>query len=177
VPYNKDDTADEQAISAALRAGRPVLRPGTRPSHLVALDELDALLPRAEGITELDLSDRKLRQLPEQLYAFPHLRVLSLAGNDAVGSLAGLDERIGDLTALEELDLSGMGLTSLPESIGRLRSLRVLNVSGNDFTAPCSPNSGRTCASRPEAPADGRFSNARFILTPGQIFMRRSRIR
>ncbi|MFC9846279.1 hypothetical protein ACFWFF_05630 [Streptomyces sp. NPDC060223] len=132
---DKDDTADEHAISAALRAGQPVLRPGIRPSHLAALDELDALLPRAEEITELDLSGRKLRQLPEQLYAFPHLRVLSLAGNDATGSLAGLDERIGDLTALEELDLSGMGLTGLPESTGRLRNLRVLNISGNDFTA------------------------------------------
>lgn len=127
----KDDTADERAISAALRAGQPVLRPGVRPSHLLALDELDALLPRAEEVTELDLSDRKLRQLPEQLYAFTNLRTLSLADNDAIG---GLDERIGELAALEELDVSGTGLTGLPESIGRLRSLRVLNISGNDFT-------------------------------------------
>lgn len=129
---DKDDTADEHAISAALRAGQPVLRPGIRPSHLVALDELDALLPRAEEITELDLSDRKLRQLPEQLYAFTNLRVLSLADNDAIG---GLGERIGELTALEELSLAGMGLTSLPEAIGRLHELRVLNISGNNLTA------------------------------------------
>ncbi|SEP96168.1 Leucine rich repeat-containing protein [Streptomyces sp. yr375] len=137
----KDDTADERAISAALRAGEPVLRPGIRPRHVVALEELDALLPRAAEITELDLSDRGLRRLPEQLHAFPHLRVLSLAGNDALGTgsgtggTGGLDERIGELTALEELDLSGTGLTALPESIGRLRDLRVLNISGNELTA------------------------------------------
>ncbi|MGW0869120.1 leucine-rich repeat domain-containing protein [Streptomyces sp. NPDC002740] len=125
-------TADERAIGAALREGRPVLRPGIRPSHLVALDELDALLPRAGEITALDLSDRKLRRLPEQLHAFPGLRVLSLAGNDAIDSL---DERIGELTALEELNLSGLSLTALPDSIGRLRDLRVLDISGNSLGA------------------------------------------
>ncbi|WP_405717822.1 leucine-rich repeat domain-containing protein [Streptomyces sp. NBC_01537] len=128
----KDDTADERSISAALREGQPVLRPGIRPSHLVALDELDALLPRAEETTELDLSDRKLRRLPQQLYAFRNLRVLSLAGNDAIGSL---DERIGELTALEELNLAKTRLTALPEAIGRLNNLRVLDISGNNFTA------------------------------------------
>ncbi|WP_158711424.1 leucine-rich repeat domain-containing protein [Streptomyces xylophagus] len=127
----KDETADERAISAALRAGQPVLRPGIRPSHLLALDELDALLPRAAEVTELDLSDRKLRRFPEQLYAFTNLRVLSLADNDAIGELG---ERIGELTALEELDVSGTELTGLPESVGRLRNLRVLNISGNAFT-------------------------------------------
>ncbi|MFC4499461.1 MULTISPECIES: polymer-forming cytoskeletal protein [Streptomyces] len=60
---DKDDTADERAISAALREGKPVLRPGIRPSHLVAVDEPDALLPHAEEVTELDLSDRELRRL------------------------------------------------------------------------------------------------------------------
>ena len=128
----KDDTADERAISDALREGQPVLRPGILPSHLVALDELDALLPRAEEITELDLSDRKLRRLPQQLYAFRNLRVLSLAGNDAIGSLG---ERIGELTALEELNLAKTGLTALPEAIGRLHNLRVLDISGNSITA------------------------------------------
>ncbi|MEU3612166.1 hypothetical protein ABZ725_07575 [Streptomyces sp. NPDC006872] len=129
---DKDGTADERGISAALRAGQPVLRPGIRPSHLLALDELDALLPRAAEITELDLSERKLRRLPEQLHAFVNLRVLSLAGNKDIDSL---DERIGDLTALEELNVSGLRLTALPASIGRLRELRVLNVSRNELTS------------------------------------------
>ncbi|MEV1065230.1 hypothetical protein [Streptomyces sp. NPDC050263] len=129
---DEDGSADAHRIGAALRDGRQVLRPGVRPSPLAALDELDALLPRAEEITELDLSDRKLRRLPEQLHAFVNLRVLSLAGNDAIGSL---DERIGELTALEELNLAGMRLTALPESIGRLSGLRVLDVSGNELEA------------------------------------------
>lgn len=128
----KDETADARTIGAALRDGQPVLRPGIRPSHLVVLEELDALLPRAAEITELDLSHRRLRRLPGQLRAFRNLRVLSLAGNDSIGRLA---EWTGELTALEELNLARTGLTALPEAIGRLRDLRVLDISGNDFTA------------------------------------------
>ncbi|MET7770523.1 hypothetical protein [Nocardia sp. NPDC005366] len=131
-----DATADERRISAALRAGQPVLRAGIRPSHLAAVDELRELLGRAEEVTELDLSGRKLRELPAELLEFPRLRVLSLAGNDSIGHAATTDERIGGLaalSALEELNLAGTGLTGLPDSIGDLRTLRVLDISGNAF--------------------------------------------
>ncbi|MGY3061504.1 Leucine-rich repeat (LRR) protein [Streptomyces sp. TE3672] len=127
-----DGTADEGKIAEALREGRQVLRAGVRPSHLAALEELDALLVRAEEVTELDLSGRKLRHFPEQLLSFPNLRVLSLEGN---AELKTIDPRIGELAALEELHLAGTQLTGLPESIGRLRNLRLLDISDNAFTA------------------------------------------
>ncbi|MGW2113042.1 leucine-rich repeat domain-containing protein [Streptomyces sp. NPDC001948] len=127
---DEDGRADEYGISEALRAGQPVLGPGARPSHLAVQDELEALLPRAAEITELDLSRRKLRQIPGQLFAFPGLRRLSLAGNEYLGTL---DDRIGELTALEELDIADTGLTELPRAIGSLRELRVLDISGNRF--------------------------------------------
>lgn len=111
-----DGTADEGKIAEALREGRQVLRAGVRPSHLAALEELDALLVRAEEVTGLDLSGRKLRHFPEQLLSFPNLRVLSLEGN---AELKTIDPRIGELAALEELHLAGTQLTGLPESIGR----------------------------------------------------------
>ncbi|MFF9573015.1 hypothetical protein [Streptomyces sp. NPDC014685] len=125
-----DGEADAEKIEEALREGRQVLRAGVRPSHLATLEELDALLDRAEEVTELDLSGRRLRHFPEQLLAFPRLRVLSLADNADLGRL---DSRIGELTALEELDVAGTGLTELPASLGTLGNLRVLNISDNDF--------------------------------------------
>lgn len=127
---DEDGRADEYRISEALRAGQPVLGPGARPSHLVVQDELQALLPRAAEVAELDLSRRKLRHLPEQLFAFTTLRRLSLAGNDYLGAL---DDRIGELTGLEELNIANVGLTQLPPAIGSLRELRVLDISGNRF--------------------------------------------
>ncbi|MFD4863433.1 leucine-rich repeat domain-containing protein [Streptomyces atratus] len=134
LPELLDDhgTADAWKIKEALREGRQVLRAGVRPSHLAALEELDALLVRAEEVTELDLSERKLRHFPEQLLSFPNLRVLSLEGN---AELKTIDPRIGELAALEELRLAGTQLTGLPESIGRLRNLRLLDISDNAFTA------------------------------------------
>ena len=51
----------------------------------------------------VDLSDRKLRAFPEQLFCFPHLRRLRLARNSGIGPVP---PRIGELRTLEELDLS-----------------------------------------------------------------------
>ncbi|MDF5755311.1 hypothetical protein [Spongiactinospora sp. TRM90649] len=124
------DYVDTRKTGKALCAGRPILRAGVRPSHVAAAEELEALSERAAEVTTLDLSKRKLRGLPERLFAFRELRVLSLAGNDDIGEL---DERIGDLASLRELDLSGMGLRELPETIGKLSELRVLDISGNQF--------------------------------------------
>ncbi|WP_326767381.1 leucine-rich repeat domain-containing protein [Streptomyces sp. NBC_01591] len=128
---NKHGEADSRKIEEAMGEGHQVLRAGVRPSRVIALEELDSLLDRADEVTELDLSGRKLHSFPEQLLAFPRLRVLSLADNGEIGAIGA---RIGELTALEELDVSGTGLTGLPESIGALRNLRVLDISGNRFT-------------------------------------------
>ncbi|MEV5676472.1 hypothetical protein [Streptomyces sp. NPDC052179] len=127
-----DGMADAWKIVEAFREGRQVLRAGVRPSQLAALEELDALLVRAEEVTGLDLSGRRLRHFPEQLLSFPNLRVLSLEGNS---ELKTIDPRIGELAALEELHLAGTQLTGLPESIGRLRNLRLLDISDNAFAA------------------------------------------
>ncbi|TWP53878.1 hypothetical protein FKR81_03740 [Lentzea tibetensis] len=123
-----DGYVDEGQIEWALVEGRPILRPGAVPSHLAALAELDALRARSEEVVELDLADRNLREFPEQLFAFPNLGKLSLAGNDEIHQIP---ERIAELTALEELDLSGLALKRLPAAIGRLEGLRVLDISGN----------------------------------------------
>lgn len=126
-----DGDVDDGLVEEALADGRPVLRPGALPPHLAAEAELDALLARADEVTELDLSERRLRAFPEKVLRFPNLRRLSLSGNDEIGSVpAG----IATLTALEELDLNGTGLSGLPETIGALQRLRVLDISRNPFT-------------------------------------------
>jgi len=127
-----DGRPDEDRIEQALRDGRPILRADVQPSHLAALAELDALLPRAAEVSELDLADRKLREFPEQVFAFGNLRKLSLSGNDLIRRIP---KRIAALGALEELDLSGLRLRRLPRAIGRLANLDTLNISGNRFRA------------------------------------------
>ncbi|GIJ67256.1 leucine-rich repeat domain-containing protein [Virgisporangium ochraceum] len=131
-PYvvGADGTLDDERVAAALTGGRPVLRPGALPPHLAAEAELDALLERADEVTELDLSERRLRAFPEKVLRFPNLRRLSLAGNDGLGKVP---KAIATLTALEVLDLSDTGLRKLPKAIGALSRLRALDISDNRF--------------------------------------------
>jgi tetratricopeptide (TPR) repeat protein len=131
-PYvvGADGTVDDELVETALTEGRPVLRPGAKPPHLAAEAELDALLERADEVTVIDLSERRLRGFPEKVLRFPNLRRLSLAGNDSLGTIP---KAIATLTALEKLDLSDTGLRKLPKAIGALRRLRVLDLSDNRF--------------------------------------------
>jgi hypothetical protein len=129
---DEDGSADERKMAQALRAGHAILRPSAVPAHVAAVAELDRLLDDPELVTTIDLSDRKLRSFPEQLFGFPHLRRLSLARNSGMGPVPA---RIGELGTLEELDLSSLDLTSLPDTIGDLSELRVLNISSNSFAA------------------------------------------
>ncbi|WP_162907020.1 leucine-rich repeat domain-containing protein [Allorhizocola rhizosphaerae] len=128
----RDGRADEDKVEDALREGRPILRPTATPAHLATLSKLDALLESAVEVTELDLADCRLREFPEQLFAFPHLRKLSLSRNT---ELAGIPERVAEMVALEELDLSGISLKELTPAVGQLKNLRVLDISGNRFQA------------------------------------------
>ena len=72
--------------------------------------ELRQLIDRAaaKGWTELDLSHRKLTELPPE---------------------------IGQLSSLWYLDLSGNQLTAVLSEIGQLSRLRFLDLSGNQLTA------------------------------------------
>ncbi|MBX3210945.1 MAG: hypothetical protein KF850_02835 [Labilithrix sp.] len=69
-------------VSQALRAGRRVLQPGVRPSHLAALDAVEALIAKGEVVAELDLTEKKLRGFPARVLELRGLRRLVLRGND-----------------------------------------------------------------------------------------------
>jgi internalin A len=85
---------------------------------------------RRTGADILDLSDKKLTELPESLGALTQLQWLSLAGNQ----LTQLPESLGALTQLKYLGLSDNQLTQLPESLGALTQLQHLFLAENQLT-------------------------------------------
>ncbi|KAL0757663.1 hypothetical protein YC2023_104091 [Brassica napus] len=103
------------------------------------------------GVERIDLSDRRLKLLPEALGNNVSLVSLNLSRND----LKLLPDTISGLEKLEELDVSSNLLESLPDSFGLLLNLRVLNVSGNKLTYL--PESITQCRSLVEL--DASFNN------------------
>ncbi len=123
---------DFERIEEAVATGLAVLRPDARPGRLLGLEWREVLTrphDQIDNVTDLDLSDRNLRRLPEEVRSFPHLRRLNLAHNHR---LDRLPEWIGELAHLEELDLSGTRLSRLPASFACLSRLRFLDVSTHE---------------------------------------------
>ncbi|XZO02459.1 MAG: COR domain-containing protein [Microcoleus sp.] len=85
---------------------------------------------RQERSRTLDLSDMKLRELPEAIASLTHLRLLNLFNNQ----LTELPEAIASLTHLQRLFVSNNQLTELPEAIASLTHLRVLYLDNNQLT-------------------------------------------
>lgn len=79
----------------------------------------------------LDLDDHSLTTLPQLLWQFKNLCVLSLANNN----LKALPAEIGALVNLEMLDLSANKLKTLPGEIGKLASLRTFYLQKNQLNA------------------------------------------
>ncbi|KHN72365.1 Leucine-rich repeat-containing protein 57 [Toxocara canis] len=82
-----------------------------------------------EILRNLDLSDNRIRELPEMIGSFSNLKQLHLSGNQ----LQSLPDELGMLKKLEVLNAARNLLCSLPESFIGLCSLKVLNLSGNKF--------------------------------------------
>ncbi|KAJ0236253.1 Leucine-rich repeat-containing protein [Hirschfeldia incana] len=97
----------------------------------------------------IDLSDRRLKLVPEALGKNVSLVSLNLSRNDLKSCFVDTVKlrnfrwilfartiyyTISGLEKLEELDVSSNLLESLPHSFGLLLNLRVLNVSGNKLT-------------------------------------------
>ncbi|MBC7777963.1 MAG: leucine-rich repeat domain-containing protein [Phycisphaerae bacterium] len=82
-------------------------------------------------IRALDLSGKKLTEVPEEVFQYLQLEVLSLNTN----SLDSLSAQIGELKNLKYLDLSLNQLTSLPAQIGKLKHLTYLGLGYNQLTS------------------------------------------
>ncbi|KAL5720629.1 Plant intracellular Ras-group-related LRR protein 1 [Ranunculus cassubicifolius] len=121
-------------------------------------EEVIAILQEAEkGLERVDLSERKLRILPEAFGKLHSLIALNLSGNH----LESLPDSIAGLERLEELNLSSNFLKSLPDSIGLLLNLKILNVSSNKLKA--FPDSLSHCRSLVEL--DASYNSLEYLPT------------
>ena len=93
------------------------------PEHILAIIQV-AKLSKA---TILDLSYKKLYQIPPELCELTALKRLDLNNNQ----LQRLPESFWQLTNLTYLNLQDNRLITLPDSIGKLKNLSELNLSNN----------------------------------------------
>jgi len=89
------------------------------------------LVKVVNNLRNLDLSNNKITQLPDNIGSFKMLKTLALHKN----KLSELPVGIGKLTKLETLSLQSNLLTRLPSAFGQLKHLKELNLSHNDLTA------------------------------------------
>ena len=113
---------------------------------------LERALREPDAVYRLDLSGRKLKEVPEEVRRFRNLNHLDLGGNrlkqvpDWLGELQYLQElrisknRLGGfpsaicaLAHLKRLDLSRNAISSLPPCIGGLTELFSLDLWSNDL--------------------------------------------
>ncbi|PIY12329.1 MAG: hypothetical protein COZ18_02340 [Flexibacter sp. CG_4_10_14_3_um_filter_32_15] len=96
---------------------------GTLPSWLYWIEELKEL-------TELNLEENRLEELPKGIWDLTKITILNLADNE----LTSLSKDIGNSINLTELIISNNRLILLPESIGNLINLSLLNLKSNRIT-------------------------------------------
>ena len=81
------------------------------------------------GMTELDLSDAGLNELPECIVLLTHLQLLELTGNN----LKTVPDVLRALTNLKSLELWDNKLKELPVWLTELKEVTEVNVSNNNF--------------------------------------------
>ncbi|OJJ23917.1 hypothetical protein BKI52_06085 [marine bacterium AO1-C] len=93
---------------------------------------LEEALAEPDKVYKLNLAEKKLTALPEDLFKLKHLQRLRLAFNR---DLKTLDPRIGSLKNLQYISLHSCGLTTLPKEIGKLPNLETLIVESNKISS------------------------------------------
>ncbi|KAL3628895.1 hypothetical protein CASFOL_027941 [Castilleja foliolosa] len=125
----------EKIYEAALAGSEAIEEEGGGNGEEVIDEEVVAILKEAEAgkkvIERIDLSERKLRIVPEAFGRLKSLVVLNFSNNQ----LEVIPDSIAGMENLEELNLSANLLQSLPDSIGLLHKLKILNVTRNKLTA------------------------------------------
>ena len=82
------------------------------------------------NLQKLDLSNKKLTKIPENLGNLVNLRTLDLSNNN----LTKIPTSLGNLVNLQTLYLYGNSLTEIPASLSNLSHLQTLYLSGNNLT-------------------------------------------
>lgn len=98
------------------------------PGTYTSLEDAMAVDPLT--VLKLDLSKKKLKTFPLEIFKFTNLMQLNVSKN----KLVSLPENIGDLKKLTYLDVSKNKLTSIPESISKMSMLNSFKMSENKIT-------------------------------------------
>lgn len=118
---------DLGAIWDLISNGKNPFLQGIKPDRILAKEAIVALLDDADSVEELDLSDKKLSEFPEELFAFPSLKILHLGNNN----ISDLPADIDRLSGLEVLSLRGNPIKELPARLTKM-GLRVLDLSNTE---------------------------------------------
>jgi internalin A len=94
----------------------------------IELKELIAKV-KAQQLTELDLSDQQIAEIPKEIGDLISLQYLGLNNNQ----IAKLPESIGNLSSLLHLDINKNQIVEIPESISNLTCLQSLNLYSNQI--------------------------------------------
>lgn len=92
---------------------------------------LKKALRHSDEVYCLDLSNKRLKFIPEQISQLRNLKILNLNHNE----IADFPPFFWDLIQLEELYLDDNKLDDIPEGIGRFLALRKLKLSRNRLTS------------------------------------------
>jgi internalin A len=103
--------------------------PDTKAMQEIELKELIAKV-KAQQLTELDLSDQQITEIPKEIGDLISLQYLGLNNNQ----IAKLPESIGNLSSLLHLDINKNQIVEIPESISNLTCLQSLNLYSNQIT-------------------------------------------
>ena len=98
--------------------------------HTPAQLEADAL-GKLFQLTRINISQRGLTALPENIGALQNLQSLDCSENQ----LPALPESLAALHNLRELNCAANQLQAMPESIGKLYNLQALDCAGNQLQA------------------------------------------
>jgi leucine-rich repeat protein SHOC2 len=110
-----------QWVSAQKKGKKVVQEPGSYTS----LE--DALKADPMKVFKLDLTKKKLKVFPQEIFVFKNLMQLNISNN----KLTELPANLGELQKLTYLDISNNKIIQLPESMGNLKMLNSFKMSQN----------------------------------------------
>lgn len=134
----KRDLSERDIIDLSETLGEEILTSGVKDVDLSSnrLAYLPEDVSRFFGnLTELNLSENTLSELPPDFCRLKRLRVLNLK----INRLKCLPRGFGDLKELRELNMSGNRFQNFPEQLYSLDKLQYLHLGGNSI-AYVSPN-------------------------------------
>ncbi len=100
-------------------------------SHAKTFYSIESAMQQPDSIFRLDLSRKKLKSFPAELFLFKNLQWLNLCRNQ----IALIPDSISIFKSLQELDLSKNNLSQIPSAIGALKHLTVLKLNRNKITS------------------------------------------